>query len=776
VPILEAHIIQLQGLLHLTKELSGDCSTETSSSQIETQTAGESSCCDGGNVNEISTTHSPSPPSSQILHIRGQHIQQRQKKQQVLLQPTLEEWNNFPSLIERAIRQGADDQGFFICELPESVRKETDADALLRKISDGTIRKMGHGSKFTLAYRPSFCDIYTSGLTLGQSLKPSLEILKRDENLSSGMPHFNHFFQQCSKMPKHRTTRLPTAKNMEYHVDINAATKDERRTLGLPAKSAIWPLQGDELRNTRCGYPGTHSPFVYISPDNYSIFGFHREDYDTMAINHLHAGSAKIWLIVAPHHAERFEQAVQEEALSIGKNVKLECSQFIRHLAIMVTEEFLIDKNIDFESVNQYPGHTIITLPKAYHQGINTGPNVAEAVNYAPPGWTIDDRYRSCMPRCSGHVAPMPREGMSRRDLLTEQLWDGQRDPLRPLVEDGGEEQEREREDEDPNINTNEDEVGGEETNRTEGVDEAEGEAEGEETNTTEGVKIRAVQAVRRRSRPIRILQGPANGAQSLATRHQSLGRGSPPKKLKATPHWDLRQEMESHRMAWAKWDDNKEKEQHATGNKTRVPKAVGILSSLISTIVTAKASVVHCNLMVAMVLAIASPYAFKALKDAIRFYKKTDVISFPTSSAGNPKALFNCLDELEISGNLNCFQRRLALARLSDHYNTACQHQARRVVTKHDKANAYVTMIEEIWGVSYPTTLGCLKLNQSGLIESNEPEAAEWNTCKKRLVSKLTLGRRWLNLANQFGFSCLFLIASDWHPHEDCVALSDTV
>jgi hypothetical protein len=90
----------------------------------------------------------------------------------------------------------------------------------------------------------------------------------------------------------------------------------------------------------------------------------------------------------------------------------------------------------------------------------------------------------------------MPREGMSRRDLLTEQLWDGQRDLLRPLVEDGGEEREREHEDGDPNTNTNEDEAGGEETNTTEGV----------ETNTAEGVEIRAVQDLWRRSRPIRIL------------------------------------------------------------------------------------------------------------------------------------------------------------------------------------------------------------------------------------------------------------------------------
>ena len=125
--------------------------------------------------------------------------------------------------------------------------------------------------------------------------------------------------------------------------------------------------------------------------------------------------------------------------------------------------------------------------------------------------------------------------------------------------------------------------------------------------------------------------------------------------------------------MARAKWDDSKEREQHTTGNKMRVPKAVGIEQANFTIVTTQadtippKASVVHCNLKVAIVLAVASPYAFKALKDAIRFYKKTDLISFPTSSAGIPKTLF---DELEILRNLNCFQRRLALARLSDHYN----------------------------------------------------------------------------------------------------------
>jgi hypothetical protein len=40
-------------------------------------------------------------------------------------------------------------------------------------------------------------------------------------------------------MSKYRMTRFLIVKNIEYYIDINVATKNERQTLSLPIKLAI---------------------------------------------------------------------------------------------------------------------------------------------------------------------------------------------------------------------------------------------------------------------------------------------------------------------------------------------------------------------------------------------------------------------------------------------------------------------------------------------------------------------------------------------------------
>ena len=63
--------------------------------------------------------------------------------------------------------------------------------------------------------------------------------------------------------------------------------------------------------------------------------------------------------------------------------VKSQSSQFLRYLAIMVTEEFIQKNKIDFSCTKQDSSHTVIILLNAYYQELDTGWIVDEAIHYA---------------------------------------------------------------------------------------------------------------------------------------------------------------------------------------------------------------------------------------------------------------------------------------------------------------------------------------------------------------------------------------------------------
>ena len=84
------------------------------------------------------------------------------------------------------------------------------------------------------------------------------------------------------------------ASRMRYYQDLPARTSEDRRQLGLPADSPIWPLKDNQLDRSKFRVPGLHDPYGYVSGDDGSLFVLHKEDGNLPSLNILHRGSGKL--------------------------------------------------------------------------------------------------------------------------------------------------------------------------------------------------------------------------------------------------------------------------------------------------------------------------------------------------------------------------------------------------------------------------------------------------------------------------------------------------
>lgn len=116
-----------------------------------------------------------------------------------------------------------------------------------------------------------------------------------------------------------------------------------------------------------------------------SCFPLHTEDLDLGAINFLHSGKPKIWLIISKD-SQKMEKIVLD-CLEKSNLISEPCANIFRHKDYILTEEFLNLHNIEYQIIIQRPGEFVVTFPRGYHQGMNTGLNVAESCNFANKQW-----------------------------------------------------------------------------------------------------------------------------------------------------------------------------------------------------------------------------------------------------------------------------------------------------------------------------------------------------------------------------------------------------
>ncbi|KAL3318777.1 Lysine-specific demethylase 4C [Cichlidogyrus casuarinus] len=141
---------------------------------------------------------------------------------------------------------------------------------------------------------------------------------------------------------------------------------------------------------------GVNTPYLYFGSP-FSSFAWHVEDAELYSINYLHDGSSKVWYVIPPAFARRFE-ALAKEYFRAEYQV---CSEFLRHKSVIIHPDILEAAKIPVKTIVQHCNEIIITFPYGYHSGFNTGLNVAESTNFALPRWLpymIHTKFCFCWP------------------------------------------------------------------------------------------------------------------------------------------------------------------------------------------------------------------------------------------------------------------------------------------------------------------------------------------------------------------------------------------
>ncbi|GMR38438.1 hypothetical protein PMAYCL1PPCAC_08633, partial [Pristionchus mayeri] len=163
-----------------------------------------------------------------------------------------------------------------------------------------------------------------------------------------------------------------------YGADTEGSLYDDNvKTLNM---DHLGTILDDIKANVRL--PGVTTTYLYFGMWR-TMFPWHAEDVDLYSINYLHHGAPKHWWAIPPEAADMFERMVSQ----LFPEDAAKCPAFLRHKNFIVHPDILKRYGIPFSMTTQEKNEIIITFPRGYHMGYNTGLNVAESTNFASDRW-----------------------------------------------------------------------------------------------------------------------------------------------------------------------------------------------------------------------------------------------------------------------------------------------------------------------------------------------------------------------------------------------------
>ncbi|ODV69578.1 JmjC-domain-containing protein [Hyphopichia burtonii NRRL Y-1933] len=226
-----------------------------------------------------------------------------------------------------------------------------------------------------LDFESSFKQIYNNNQPLTIDLIEKkfwefIDIEKNDLEVKYGADIHNLRPGQISGFPMSNTPNIKIDSNFESYI------KHPCNLTKLPF------APGSLLNYINTSISGMTIPWIYIG-SLLSTFCWHVEDHYTLSANYCHFGATKKWYGIPSSYANSFEKLMKDSAPDLFKRQP----DLLHQLVTLLSPMTLVKNGIPVMYADQQPNEFIVTYPRVYHAGFNSGFNFNEAVNFAMPQW-----------------------------------------------------------------------------------------------------------------------------------------------------------------------------------------------------------------------------------------------------------------------------------------------------------------------------------------------------------------------------------------------------
>lgn len=284
-------------------------------------------------------------------------------------QPSLEEWKEgLIHYVDKLLVSNTNSTGIGICKIvppkdwwlrTEDVQKKAlQAELRIRPVRQHISGKAG-------CFRVDLVDVYRKN---GLAPKDFYTIASEIGNMRGSEETIERqFWRSVSSMAVpslYGADQVGSLFDNKHHDGWNVKNLNSILNMGLPA-----------------GMDGITSSMLYFGTAR-SCFAWHTEDMELFSVNYLHCGAPKMWYAVPPAFASRLESLAKASYEQSNH-----CREFMRHKNVLLSPKQLRKVGISYVRMLHHPREFVVTFPRCYHMGFNTGFNIAESTNFATDFW-----------------------------------------------------------------------------------------------------------------------------------------------------------------------------------------------------------------------------------------------------------------------------------------------------------------------------------------------------------------------------------------------------